>query len=162
MLHAYSRRFFRRAASALPFLSLPFLFSPALAQQPVLVKDINTQTVGARSLNPQHLTDRNGTLYFVGNSDAQGRELWKSNGTTAGTTLVKDIAPGPGSSDITGLTLLNGTLYFAVAGELWKSDGTAAGTVPVRKLYPNSAVNPTHPVVMNGALYFSVVQKTGC
>jgi ELWxxDGT repeat protein len=43
-----------------------------------------------------------------------------------------------------------------VSGELWKSDGTAAGTVRVLKLYPNSAVNPTQPVVVNGALYFSV------
>jgi ELWxxDGT repeat protein len=135
--------------------------SPALAQQPALVKDINTQTVGARSLNPQHLTDRNGTLYFVGNSDAQGRELWRSNGTTAGTMLVKDITPGPGSSNLTGLTLLNGTLYFAVAGELWKSDGTAAGTVRVLKLYPNSTVNPTHPVVVNGALYLAAASSTG-
>jgi hypothetical protein len=41
------------------------------------------QIVGARSLDPQHLTNRNGTLYFVGNSETQGRELWKSNGTTA-------------------------------------------------------------------------------
>jgi hypothetical protein len=43
-----------------------------------MVKDINTQTVGARSLDPQHLTNRNGTLYFVGNSETQGRELWKA------------------------------------------------------------------------------------
>ena len=155
MLHLYFRRFFRRTDSPLRFLWFLLMVYPALAQQPVLVKDINTQVVGARSLDPQHLTDRNGTLYFVGNSDSQGRELWKSNGTTAGTTLVKDITPGPASSDITGLTLLNGTLYFATSGELWKSDGTAAGTVRVLRLYPGAATTPAQLVNVNGTLYFS-------
>ena len=39
-----------------------------------------------------------GTLYFVGNDGANGYELWKSDGTTAGTVMVKDIAPGSASS----------------------------------------------------------------
>ena len=35
-------------------------------------------------------------LYFTANDDFNGRELWKTDGTTAGTSLVKDITPGPG------------------------------------------------------------------
>ncbi|MBD0256266.1 MAG: hypothetical protein ICV83_11155, partial [Cytophagales bacterium] len=143
------------------FLSLLFMFSPALAQQPVLVKDINGPTAETRSLAPQQLINRNGTLYFVGNSETQGRELWKSNGTAAGTTLVKDITPGAGNSDISGLTLVNGTLYFAAQGELWKSDGTAAGTVRVLKLYPSAAANPSSLVSLNGTLYFSASDGSG-
>jgi ELWxxDGT repeat protein len=81
----------------------------------------------------------NGTLFFsVGTSDS-GRELWKADGTTAGTILVKDINPGAGSSAPSNLTNVNGMLYFTAfdpvnGTELWKSDGTTAGTVLVRDI----------------------------
>src|SRR5262249_39719521 len=53
-----------------------------------------------------------------------GRELWRSDGTAAGTVLVKDINPGSGSSNPEGLTLSGGHLFFTaddgVHGvELW-------------------------------------------
>ncbi|MBK9936134.1 MAG: hypothetical protein IPP05_18910 [Cytophagaceae bacterium] len=61
-----------------------------------------------------------------------GHELWKSDGTLAGTVLVKDINPN-GSSAPRNLTDINGKLYFTANDnihgmELWTSDGTAAGT----------------------------------
>jgi ELWxxDGT repeat protein len=60
------------------------------------------------------------------------RRLWKSDGTTAGTSLVADIVPGEGWGAPTGLTSFDGRLYFAASDahgrELWKSDGTATGT----------------------------------
>src|SRR5262249_27869160 len=66
-----------------------------------------------------NLTSVNGTLFFKGYSAGSGYELWKSDGTTAGTTLVKDIFPGgddysgyPWSSSPSNLTNVNGTLFF--------------------------------------------------
>ncbi len=41
-----------------------------------------------------------------------GQELWKSDGTEAGTVQVKDIRPGAGSSGPSSLANLNGTLLF--------------------------------------------------
>ena len=41
-----------------------------------------------------HLTNVNGTLFFTANDGTHGHELWKSDGTAAGTVLVKDIIPG--------------------------------------------------------------------
>jgi ELWxxDGT repeat protein len=68
-------------------------------------------------------------------------ELWKSDGTSAGTVLVHDIRPGPASSDLRDLVAAGGIVFFSaddgVSGrELWKSDGTAAGTVLVADLAP--------------------------
>ena len=36
----------------------------------------------------------NGTLFFAADDGSQPSELWKSDGTAAGTILVKDIDPG--------------------------------------------------------------------
>ncbi len=75
--------------------------------------------------------------------------FWKSDGSSTGTVLVKDITPGSstsGSANVgpTFLTNVNGSLYFTawdtVSGqELWKSDGTAAGTVQVMDINPVQA-----------------------
>ncbi len=57
-----------------------------------------------------------------------------SDGTSAGTTMVKDINPF-GNSDPTSLTALNGLLFFSAddgtGRRLWVSDGTSTGTNPV-------------------------------
>jgi ELWxxDGT repeat protein len=77
-----------------------------------------------------------GQLFFHADDGVHGDELWTSDGTDAGTTLVKDVNPGGGSSNISEPTNVNGTLFFNAydgnAYGLWKSDGTAAGTVLVK------------------------------
>jgi ELWxxDGT repeat protein len=45
-----------------------------------------------------NLTNVNGTLFFAADDGVHGLELWKSDGTEAGTVMVKDIHPGPASS----------------------------------------------------------------
>ena len=109
-----------------------------------LLKDINP---GAASSSPTDFTTVGGTTYFAANDGVHGDELWKSNGTAAGTVLVADIDPGSGSSNPTDLTNVNGTLFFAAndgvhGNELWKSNGTAAGTVLVKDINPGSRLLP--------------------
>ena len=82
-----------------------------------------------------------GVLYFAAADPAHGQELWRSDGTAAGTWRVNDIRPGPMGSSPTSLTVFQGRLYFAaddgVRGwEPWSSDGTAAGTRPLADLCP--------------------------
>jgi len=110
----------------------------------VLVKDINP---GAGGSNPSRLVNVNGTLFFLtwapDGVGGPGRyELWKSDGTAAGTVEVTPINPQYG---YTQLVNASGTLFFlswvSDGGpgryKLWKSDGTAAGTVVVKDLVPN-------------------------
>lgn len=76
----------------------------------------------------------NDVAYFAGFDDAHGWELWRTDGTTEGTFMVKDIVTGPGSSAF-GSTLFVGDdeVYFSVndgvnGPKTWVSDGTEAGT----------------------------------
>jgi ELWxxDGT repeat protein len=73
---------------------------PVSAQR--LVRDINTATADS---NPANLTVVGGTLFFTVLDPETGVELWKSDGTAEGTTLVADINPGSANSyplDLTG------------------------------------------------------------
>lgn len=67
-------------------VSIPFAYS-----QLTLVKDINTG-------NEQSFAYRisvvcNGNAYFVANDGVSGHEVWKSDGTTSGTSLCKKYFP---------------------------------------------------------------------
>jgi ELWxxDGT repeat protein len=102
----------------------------------VLVKDIfpGPPSGSLGSANPSSLTNINGSLFFAADDGTNGKELWKSDGTNAGTVIVKDITPG--ITDTFGLsffTPLNGELLFRAddsfhGNELWTSNGTAEGT----------------------------------
>jgi ELWxxDGT repeat protein len=85
----------------------------------------------------------NGLVFFQAGGP-QGYELYKTNGTPGGTTIVKDIYPGTDGSTPYGLTNVSNTLFFNAetpeyGRELWKSDGTVAGTVLVKDINPGPA-----------------------
>ena len=134
----------------------------------VLVKDIDFRPGGSSS-SPRFLTNVNGTLFFSAEFFAfddvgsTGRELWKSDGTAAGTMLVKDIWPGSRRSSPRELTNVNGTLFFVAddgvtGAELWKSDGTLAGTMLVKGIFPGVGFETLFPrelTNVNGTLFFS-------
>lgn len=91
---------------------------------------------------PRYFTEVNGTLFFEAYNN-YNYELWKSNGTQAGTSLVADLN-GTASSGPKSLAAFNGELIFTatVSGmghELWKSDGTSAGTVMLKDVWPGSS-----------------------
>ena len=120
-----------------------------------------TSTPGAASSAPAQLTNENGVLFFAADNGTNGTELWKSNGTAAGTILVKDIDPGPPGSYPNELTNVSGTLFFeannGVNGtELWRSNGAAAGTVVVKDVHPASGDSFLgYFANVNGSLFFS-------
>lgn len=73
-------------------------------------------------------------VYFAGCDCTAGCELFRTNRSVAGTTLIEDIAPGTGSSGIiplasTAVGLIFSAFESGVGAELWRSNGTAAGTL---------------------------------
>lgn len=92
-------------------------------------------------------------LLFAGR-DAAGAELWRTDGTAAGTRRVVELAPGPEGGE---------PLYFVAAGDLvffvardgagqalWATDGSAAGTLRLAGGVDTSA----RPVALGAAVLF--------
>src|SRR5262249_29711301 len=136
--------------------------SDGTAAGTVLVKDI---TPGVIVTSIPELVGSNGMLFFVASGPVPGQmfgdsELWKSDGTEAGTTMVKNINPGGGPFP-TNRTAVDGTLFFRANGgatgtEVWKSDGTEAGTLLVRDIVPGTGTSfPKQFTKVGSTVFFS-------
>jgi trimeric autotransporter adhesin len=137
--------------------------SDGTATGTVLVKDKDPGSQsGFMTDEPIGMTNVNGTLFFPAAANTDGLpyfNLWKSDGTAAGTVLVKGgdaFGVSAGS-----LVNVNGELFFVAYGdekgyELWKSDGTTAGTVIVKDIHPGAGSSfSTGLAAANSILYFS-------
>jgi ELWxxDGT repeat protein len=113
--------------------------------------------------------DANGPLYFPVYSGVGGffdnyatppqdlHELWKSDGTAAGTVPIKAFDSWYPDS----LTDVNGRLFFTAyeginGSALWTSDGTADGTVVVKDFGSQMEGSPILLTNVNGTLYFTL------
>jgi len=126
-----------------------------------LVQDLNTASAGSSPQNFIQMSNASGAFYYFDATDqAHGDELWRTDGTALGTTMVKDINPGINPSHFSDPIVINGTLYFGAfdpshGQELWKSDGTTAGTTLVADINPG--VNDSNPYALTnvgGNLFF--------
>ncbi len=105
---------------------------PAWPNVPTLVRDINTTPIGVSS-DPAFLGALGGSTYLAATAGTHGVELWKTDGTNAGTVMVKDIEAGAGSSNPTNFVAVGSVAYFAATTQasgtkLWVTDGTSTGT----------------------------------
>ncbi|HWL44022.1 MAG TPA: ELWxxDGT repeat protein [Ilumatobacter sp.] len=114
--------------------------------------------IGGISPLVMHVPGSDGVVVFTKYTQGSGVELWRSDGTTAGTQLVADIRPGTASSFPAEFTAYRGEVYFTAndgttGTELWRTDGTTAGTSRVADLNPGSTSStPTQlAVVQHGA-----------
>lgn len=84
-----------------------------------------------------------GAAYFLGATRDTGLELWTTDGSGPGTTLVKEIWPGAASGAAQLFTTPAGLVLAAYGPdtgyEAWVSDGTAEGTLLPRDSYPGLA-----------------------
>lgn len=110
-----------------------------------------------------------GLLYFYVNRNGDG-ELWKTDGTTANTELVRSSL-----KNIAEMIVYNNELYFvsgddasAEGRELWVTDGTFAGTTIKHDIFPNNlnpafglGSNPADLTIFNNELYFKARSYNG-
>lgn len=108
-------------------------------------------------------------VYFRGNDNINGAELWTSDGSTIGTKILKDISPGISGSDPHSYVEYCDGVYFTArnpvsgtAQALYKTDGTEAGTVLIPGLAsnPNAGAAITEKVVFNNSLLYSGQYET--
>lgn len=153
-------------------LSLTLFVLPLFSDAQVFSPITNSAGINKAGSIPSNFLSIGSITYFTANDGVNGTELWKTDGTTAGTMLVKDINPGTASSSPYYLTNLNGILVFAAnngvnGAELWRSDGTEAGTSMVLDIYSGSATGMPRgtspddggkdnytPIVIGSVMYF--------
>jgi ELWxxDGT repeat protein len=121
-----------------------------------LLFNINTGNGGADSSNPANFYAINNTVVFTATDATHGNEFWRTDGTSLGTFLLKDVYAGTNSSTsfeafpgfllpyFSGFHTFNNKIYFQAndgisTGKIWSTDGTIANTVFVKDIVPGTS-----------------------
>ncbi len=132
--------------------------------EPQLVRNIRG---GTASSSPADFTSTDGFLFFTANG-GQGKELWRTDGTFAGTQITRDIRPGSGTSMLftRGFTALGSSVIFGaddgnLGPEVWISDGTLSGTKVLEEIQfgRNSSNVPSSYTTIDDAVYFEASEQ---
>lgn len=126
---------------------------------------------GGLSLLPRFLEDGDGVI-FVAAGQRAGLELWRSNGTAAGTRRVSDLpSPFPFTSEVlpAQIARLEDQIILAArdAGgglELWSVEPRSRSTVQLTNLGPDEAGTfdtRSNLVVRNGRVLFTALERSG-
>ncbi|WP_221393473.1 DNRLRE domain-containing protein [Dyadobacter sp. NIV53] len=155
--------------SSVPFFALNNVYFTVAADggYPLFVSDLTAD--GTKQISrpvktgsdPSQLTNADGRVYFIADQGtAGGQELWKTDGTTAGTTLIKDLLPTSTYGSIQLAATVNKTLYIITnQNMLWRSDGTTAGTIMIKDASSNYGVINSFKILKN-VLYFVIDNET--
>jgi ELWxxDGT repeat protein len=123
------------------------------------VKELdNGETLGS---DPARITQVGSKIFYTATTQAYGEELWITDGTAAGTKLVKDITPGSDSTEFELTIALGDKLIFTAytedyGKEIWVSDGTEAGTFMLKDIKDGSYTSsPEELTLFNNKVYFT-------
>ncbi len=114
--------------------------------------------------SPDHLVAINDVAYFKARSNAHGSEIWRSNGTSAGTEVI-DLYPGTGSSSPQGIVSVNNKLFFYLWSDNPRQLYTAylndAGVVTADTVKVVKEINCEWLDVATNTLFFHVSGPNG-
>lgn len=164
-----------------PFSLAALLFvigQPASSQQ--LFKDltIGMETSGSNTFQagsyPENFSNIGSTMYFAGKDKVSGSpnlgyQLYKTDGTPAGTSLVKVLGSNISLNNLAfGFFDFNGITVFVNRSnggnpELWKTDGTPGGTTLIKSFLVTNVANdfPQGFCVVGSTLFFSANNGNG-
>lgn len=110
---------------------------------------VDLQEVGQvnPSSSPSGMTATPKLMFFAADDVRHGMELWVTDGTAAGTRMVRDIFPGRASSTPEEFLAFDDLVFFRAddgthGSELWVSDGTELGTKLVADLAQTGGSGP--------------------
>lgn len=121
-----------------------------------LLVDINP---GAASSNPNSMQPTGKGVAFLATNAADGRALWHSDGTAAGTKLVKVLNS---TNVISPIGSANGLAFYSESAgttqiEVWRTDGTAAGTISLG-VYSDAYVSLSSSGATPGRVFYSIAR----
>ncbi len=164
ILSAETNRFFFIATT--PAYGGELWCSNGTAAGTYMVKDITPGPAGTSIGLTENSIAHGGIVFFWAKDPLYGYELWRTDGSAAGTYMLKDIKPGSsGSYGVSNFATANNLIFFAAddsvhGTELWATDGSAAGTRMVKDIslatsttYKHS--KPRNLIAYKGEVYFS-------
>jgi ELWxxDGT repeat protein len=112
-----------------------------------MVRDLCKGSCGSRTSWIGLMAPLGEELLFVANDGVHGLELWRTDGSALGTSMVADLEPGYRSSHPSFLTGAGGLVFFLARTEahgasLWRTDGTEKGTYKISPNSPSQAFAP--------------------
>lgn len=127
----------------------------------VLVKDVTTGTGSSNYSSLYKMVATNNFIYFVTNSSGAAGQLWRTDGTSDGTIMLRDCNQDGNFATPMALTTFNNKFLFttetaATGRELWVTDGSVSGTVLVKDINPgNPGSLPNEGIIFNNKIYFT-------
>lgn len=147
------------------------------SSEPVIVADLSP---GHSSSNLYPGVSVDGWYYFSADDGVHGREVWRTDGTAAGTELVADLIPGADGSAPAGFEVAGGYVHFFTYEvgnpaypqntyvHLWRTDPSDNSVMRVKSLRSSDAVTAYFPGVDSGMpvgvdeiLFFSARDASG-
>ncbi|HEX6228182.1 MAG TPA: hypothetical protein VFZ41_01835 [Solirubrobacterales bacterium] len=143
-------------AAALGLLTVAVFAQAAPPDDLERVKDIRAGEPGSE---PHTFTPLGNRLFFIAHNGANNFEPWVSDGTEAGTFIIKNVnGAGPGA--VGEMAAVGDTVFFVgddgTSGpELWKTDGSFGNAERVEDLNPAGGSGPLELTNVAGKLFFA-------